>query len=189
MTDLFGQVTSTAVLSPCTECPTSDRREACTGRRHRPWRYELRRIWDPTLPLVVWVMLNPSTATADEDDPTIRRCRDFSKSWRSGGFIVVNLFALRATDPRELVHHADPVGPDNDAHLSKVAAEAGLLVCAWGAHKMVGPRVERVLARFGSGGITPRCLGTTKGGHPRHPLYVKASTPLVPYEHAGRNAA
>lgn len=162
MTDLFGQATSSAVLSDC-----------------GTYRYELRRVWDPRLPLAVWIMLNPSVADASQDDPTIRRCVAFAKVWGYGGIIVVNLFALRATDPRELASHPDPVGPDNDKHIVQAATRDGVVVCAWGAHKLTTRRADRVLAVLRAEEITPRCLGTTKAGHPRHPLYVPASTPLV----------
>src|SRR5262245_13227298 len=113
MPDLFQQ--SSAELSPC-------------GR----YRYALTRTWGDPKKVVCWVMLNPSTADADQDDPTIRRCLGFSRAWGAGGLVVVNLFALRATDPDQLRIAADPVGPDNDSHLS-TAAFGRLVVAAWGA--------------------------------------------------------
>lgn len=178
MTDLFGLELSSATLSPCVicepVCPVN-----CTDRQHRPWRYNLVRCWDPSLPKVSWIMLNPSTATADADDPTIRRCVSFAESWGYGGIVVTNLFALRATDPRELATHPDPIGPENDEYLVRESEDAAVTVCAWGAHPMSTRRSREVLTSLYAAGRTPMCLGVTKSGQPRHPLYVKASQPLA----------
>jgi hypothetical protein len=127
----------------------------------------------------VFVMLNPSTADATEDDPTIRRCLGFARSWGRTGLIVANLYALRSTDPRELWKHPDPVGPENDARLAWLARQYREIVCAWGANA----KPERV-ARFrtivrGNGGELV-CLGTTKAGSPRHPLYLARDTFVRP---------
>src|SRR3954468_18218250 len=100
------------------------------------YRYRLWRIWDDLAPVMVWVMLNPSTADADVDDPTIRKCIGFAKRHRHGGIILANLFAWRTTDPRELPRAADPVGPANDEHI-RWACRAPLLatvVAGWGSH-------------------------------------------------------
>lgn len=181
MTDLFGIELSGAALSPCALCGPV-RQIDCIDRQHRPWRYNLVRCWDPSLPRVSWIMLNPSTATAEADDPTIRRCVDFAGSWGYGGIVVTNLFALRATDPKELTKHADPIGPENDEHLVRESEYAGVTVCAWGAHPMAVRRAHEVLSSLYAAGRTPMCLGPTKSGQPRHPLYVKASQPLVELE-------
>lgn len=173
MIDLFDLTSSSAVLSPCAECPPG-RREDCGSTEHRPWRYELRRIWDPTLPLLGWLMLNPSIADAEHGDPTIRRCRGFTELWGYGGFI--------SPDPKELSSHPDPIGPDNDAHLARISTAVAELMCAWGAHPMATRRAGEVLASISMTGLVPKCLGLTKSGHPRHPLYVKASQPLVRLE-------
>jgi hypothetical protein len=183
--DLFGEVVdglqSSAVLSPCTDCPPH-LRESCRDVEHRPWRYELQRVWDHSSPLLAWIMLNPSKATAEVSDPTINRCDGFSRSWGYGGFVVGNLFALRSTDPAELTRHPDPVGPENDCHLRAIAEECRAVVCAWGAHRMVsGGRAAEVLRLIAGAGATPYCLGRTKIGRPKHPLYVKASTLLIEY--------
>jgi hypothetical protein len=128
-------------------------------------------------------MLNPSTADAEQDDPTIRRCVGFSRSWGAGALVVVNLFALRSTDPAALLTHPEPVGADNDEHLRDVALDAwrdgGRLVCAWGAHLAAPPRALEVHERVRD--MDPLCLGTTKSGAPRHPLYVKATTVPTPW--------
>lgn len=147
------------------------------------YRYRLGRLWDEG-PTDVWVMLNPSTADARVDDPTIRRCIGFSKGWDAGSLIVVNLFALRATDPAELAKHPEPVGPNNDEHLAMVAAKAqqfgGRVIAAWGAHPMAARRadaVHRVLRQQ----APVLAMGTSKAGAPRHPLYLKGNTMPRPW--------
>ena len=145
------------------------------------YRYRLWRRWKPG-PDVVWIMLNPSTADAHEDDPTIRRCIEFSRTWGFGGMDVVNLYALRATDPQDLRGHPEPEGLEN----SRAWQEAGCftdqttVVAAWGANvAMSGLSRPRVLS--GKTALGFQCLGVTVDGHPKHPLYVKANTPLVPW--------
>ena len=123
----------------------------------------------------VFVMLNPSTADANADDPTIRRCRGFAKAWECAGLLVINLYALRATDPTELGGPVDPVGPENDEHISAALYRAGLVVCAWGATPAPRKsfRVERILRLAQDAGRPLHALGTTKHGDPRHPLYLR----------------
>lgn len=132
---------------------------------------------------VVFCMLNPSTADASIDDPTIRRCRGFADRWNCAGIAVVNLYAYRATDPRELrkLDRITAVGPENDHWLRDVAAKSVGIVCAWGANAEPW-RVQEVLRIFAAAGARTYCLGTTKAGHPRHPLYVPGCQPLVPWE-------
>lgn len=156
----------------------------------RTYRYRLTR---PSLasfikpPPTLWVMLNPSTADEVRNDPTIRKCRGFQFQWAGnepgGECVVVNLFALRATDPKELRHHPDPVGPDNDEHLRRAADEVvsakGRIVVAWGADRFARQRAEQVHRLLWP--FRLECLGTTRNGSPRHPLYVPYSTPLVPW--------
>ncbi len=126
----------------------------------------------------LWCMLNPSTANAEQDDATIRRCRGFAHDWKCNGLTVVNLYALRATDPNELWKHEDPVGPDNDHHLRTIACEYGDVLCAWGANAKP-ERVKAVIAIFKEAGARMWCLGTTKHGMPKHPLYIAADTKPV----------
>jgi hypothetical protein len=142
------------------------------------YRYTLTRRWGDRAPAVVWIMLNPSTADDAVDDPTIRRCVGFTRGWGYDAITVVNLYALRATDPDILRGAADPVGPDNDHTLSAHASAAvGLKVAAWGAHPLAAGRARHLLAR----GVLPAaglaCLGVTAAGQPRHPLYVPAAQP------------
>jgi len=149
----------------------------------RAYRYVLTRTWDATAPAVTWIMLNPSTADAMKDDPTIRRCKAFARREGFGGMSVVNLFGLRATDPRTLREHPDPVGPANDWFLRLHAQAAPRAVAAWGAHGALRGRVAEVAGMLAvSPGVRLECLGVTKDGHPRHPLYVRSDAPLIPWE-------
>jgi len=144
------------------------------------YRYVLSRpsiVRFPEKGTALFCMLNPSTADATVDDPTIRRCRGFAKDWFCNGFTVVNLYALRATDPRELWKHPDPVGPANDGWLKSLAHEYGDVVCAWGANARED-RVRHVVGLFLSVGARLWHLGLTKAGAPRHPLYIRADQPL-----------
>lgn len=138
------------------------------------YRYHLWREWAPTLGRCCFVMLNPSTADGSSDDATIRRCIRFATDWGYGRLDVVNLYALRATDPRELWHADDPVGPRNYLALGGRSLEATLVVLAWG----VNARASRVAAALRE--LSPirdlHVLGLTKEGAPRHPLYVRATT-------------
>lgn len=143
------------------------------------YRYLLLRHWgDCMLPVLTWIMLNPSTADATIDDPTIRRCISFSKAWGYGGLHVVNLFALRATDPRELLQTIDPVGPENDKYVLMACRDTNI-VAAWGNHGMLLYRdiaVKHLLK-----GRSLLSLGETKNRNPKHPLYLSEKTTLIPY--------
>jgi len=143
-----------------------------------PYRYTLHRCWGPG-PSCCWVMLNPSTATEETDDATIRRCIRFSITWGYGRLVVVNLFALRSTNPAALANHADPIGEGNDQAIIVAARQAGTVVCAWGAHPSAVSRARTVVSLLR--GVDLHCLGTTKHGQPRHPLYVKGSTALATF--------
>jgi hypothetical protein len=147
----------------------------------RVYRYKLVRVWDETRACAVWIMLNPSTADAFSEDPTIKRCMTFTKNWGLGGLVVVNLFALRATDPRLLQRHPDPVGPENDRFIAEVIGPDSVVVCAWGANRMADYRHEEVMDIIAARGAKPKCLGTTRAGYPRHPLYVRGDTVLESY--------
>lgn len=144
------------------------------------YRYVLRRdIGQPSrwVKPCLFIMLNPSTADEVQDDPTIRRCIGFAEREGCTSLTVVNLFALRATDPRELKKHADPIGPLNDQRIEEMIDEhsLGIVVAAWGAHPMAKKRGMNVRAKFGPF----KCLGITKDGQPKHPLYLKADERLV----------
>ena len=141
------------------------------------YRYGLIRAWNPDISRLTWVMLNPSTADANVDDATIRRCIGFAKKWGFGGINVVNLFAYRATDPRELLRADDPVGPENVDMLRRVLAP---VVVAWGAglpkNPKVGFLVDILKESAERDGYGWWCLGRTLGGEPRHPLRLNYST-------------
>jgi hypothetical protein len=151
------------------------------------YRYRLWRSWDASRPRVAFVMLNPSTAGARRDDPTIRRCQGFARSWGFGGIEVVNLFALRATDPRLLRLADDPVGRENDRHLRSALTRSSLVVLAWGAHGSLRERAAAVRGLISR--RRPRCLGLTRSGEPRHPLYLPGDARLVPVRSGRRSAA
>jgi hypothetical protein len=143
------------------------------------YRYELRRRWSEAA-TVGWVMLNPSIADGAVDDPTIRRCVDFAQRWKFGAIVVRNLYALRATDPREIRSHPAPLGPDNLAHL-RAAGDDALTICAWGCHGALGGWGSEIRTLLVGCGANPHHLGLTTGGQPRHPLYLKASTTPTPW--------
>jgi hypothetical protein len=139
------------------------------------YRYALRRTWAPG-PQMLWVLANPSSADASSDDPTLRRCVRFARDHGCGGLAVVNLWAWRATDPRTLTTVADPVGPDNDRWITRLGRQVdGPVVLGWGVQASPA-RVASVLGLLG--GRPKHCLGHTRAGHPRHPLYVRAETRL-----------
>ena len=144
------------------------------------YRYRLGRSWSKALRPCLFVMLNPSTADAVEDDRTIRRCVTFAIRQGCGSLVVVNLFALRATDPKELKGLRDPVGPANDRHIKEAAAEGGLIILGWGTSGGLKERDREVLEILGDHGPL-WCLGHTIKGHPKHPLYLKTGTELEDY--------
>lgn len=145
------------------------------------YRYILSRRWDAGRELG-FIMLNPSTADAEVDDPTIRRCIGFAERWGYGGIAVANLFALRSTNPAALKAAPDPVGPINEEWISALVRESDLCIAAWGAHAFAGARAKKVSERFGD---QLSCLGVTKAGHPKHPLYLRADTQPVKFEPRG----
>ncbi len=144
------------------------------------YRYLLKREWDADAPQATFVMLNPSTADAECDDPTIRRCINFSRSWGYGCLEVVNLFAYRATKPQVLFQADDPIGSQNDRYLQQAIRRATLIVVTWGIHGSFLDRDEAVLTLIS--GKHLYCLGLTKAGHPRHPLWLKNSTQLTIFD-------
>ncbi len=125
--------------------------------------------------LVVWIMHNPSLADGKREDPTMRRVLSFSWDWGFQALAVVNLYAYVTPYPIDLSRAADPVGPQNDKWIRGAVAAADLVVCAWGS---LGPddASRRVIGMVSDAGILPKCLGTTAGGSPRHPLYVRKGT-------------
>lgn len=146
------------------------------------YRFWLERRWAPG-PNVCWIMLNPSTADASIDDPTIRRCIALTKREGYGAMVVVNLFAWRATKPSELATIADPIGGANHSILIDEALSAALVIAAWGAHPMARNVASATRGALRDEGIKLYRLGSlTKGGCPRHPLdrsgQLRSDTPL-----------
>lgn len=150
-----GDAASDAVYSPC-----------------EGYRYLLTRIWVPDAPRALFIMLNPSTATEAQNDPTVERCERRARALGYGGFRVCNIFAWRATDPRALRQVADPVGALNDAAILGSVGWGARIICAWGAHGALLDRGRAVEGALRATGHDLWHLGLTKAGAPRHPLYL-----------------
>jgi hypothetical protein len=135
------------------------------------YRYLLTRVWSPG-PKVMFVMLNPSTATEVQNDPTVERCERRARVLGFGAFRVTNIFAFRATDPKVMRAADDPVGPGNDAAIRDSLHWADQVICAWGNHGVLGARGAAVEAMLRQSGLPLFHLGLTGQGQPRHPLYV-----------------
>jgi hypothetical protein len=148
------------------------------------YRYALARGWDKSLPRLGWVMLNPSIADADVDDPTIRKCIGFAKHFGYGAIHVVNIYPLRSTDPRGL--RADDWDTQESRDINflawkQVASACNTVIAAWGAHD-VHPMEEAAASAF----LNLECLGRSKDGHPRHPLMLAYETAIESYARNGR---
>lgn len=136
------------------------------------YRYSLTRVWDETGARALFIMLNPSTATEVQNDPTVERCERRARALGFGAFRVLNIFAWRATDPRDMRAAADPIGPLNDAAILDSLDWADSVICAWGAHGAFLGRGREVEALLRASGADLKHLGLSKDGHPRHPLYI-----------------
>jgi len=150
-----GDAPSTAIYSDCER-----------------YRYSLTRVWDEAGTRVNFVMLNPSTATEVQNDPTVERCERRARTLGYGSFAVTNIFAWRDTDPRAMRAAADPVGPGNDAAILDRATWAQDVIAAWGTH---GAHLDRGTAVHNLLRQVDRPLfhlGLSKAGHPKHPLYL-----------------
>ena len=152
----------------------------------RAHRYALSRQWNSEKPVATFVGLNPSTADETEDDPTIRRCIGFAKSWDYGGIQMVNLFSIRATDPKAMLADCDPIGPLADYWIAEAFRRSDLIVACWGANGGHLNRDKDVACIFTGYRLTIRpanmyCFGLTKGGHPKHPLYLSKAATLEIY--------
>lgn len=149
------------------------------------YRYRLTRWLGLQAPLATFIMLNPSTADAEQDDPTIRRCIGFARAMGCGRLAVANLFAFRATKPEDMRLARDPVGPENDEFIDRLARETaetgGKLICAWGAHGKFKDRDRAVMAILAASAVEPMSLGETAEYLPRHPLYLRGDCKPLPY--------
>lgn len=164
---MIDDIRRTAVISAC-------------GR----FRYRLGRRWDSTRPLLVFCMLNPSRANAEVDDPSATRCMRFAAHHGFGGIDIVNLFAYRATDPKDLAAAGFLVGEQNDEAIRDAAAGGKVVCLAWGAHAShptVAARADAVLDLLRQRHAQLRALRFTVDGHPQHPLYLPSGLPLQPY--------
>ena len=163
-----GAVIASSVLSDCEK-----------------YRYSLTRVWDDNKPRVLFIMLNPSTADAEKDDPTIRRCMGFAKDWGYGGIYVVNLFALRATNPKDLLKAPFVVGVENEKWFRRMSALAHLVVCAWGNGAIVDKlqkRLDHTWKPLSWVSKPLHYIELSNDGTPKHPLYLPKHLTLKPYE-------
>jgi hypothetical protein len=136
------------------------------------YRYLLTRVWDPAGRKALFIMLNPSTATEVQNDPTVERCERRARALGFGAFRVTNIFAWRDTDPRKMRAAADPVGPENDAAILDSCPWADQIIAAWGTHGAHLGRGPAVAALLKGTGRPVHHLGLSKEGHPKHPLYI-----------------
>ncbi|WP_372884101.1 DUF1643 domain-containing protein [Shimia sp.] len=136
------------------------------------YRYALTRVWDPEGRRATFIMLNPSQATEVQNDPTIERCERRARALGFGGFCAVNIFALRETDPQKMRRHKAPEGPENDQAIRRACHWADVIIAGWGAHGAHLGRGAAMREVLRATGREVHCLGLTKAGHPRHPLYI-----------------
>lgn len=154
-THIKGDAPSTAVYSDCER-----------------YRYMLTRVWEPEGRKALFIMLNPSTATEVQNDPTVERCERRARALGFGAFRVLNIFAWRDTDPKKMRAAAEPVGDENDAAIRESLPWADQIIAAWGTHGEHLGRGEAVADMLHSSGHTIYHLGLSKAGHPKHPLYI-----------------
>lgn len=149
----------------------------------RYYRYVLWRGWNPSLPSVAFCGLNPSTATEDKDDPTIRKCQTLARAWGFGRLVMVNAFAWRSTDPHGLLDAEEPTGPDNDLAIAEAARNTSRFVMAWGAfhdlRELLAPRATVLRRLVHENAREYGHLGANKDGSPKHPLYLANATAFV----------
>jgi len=145
------------------------------------YRYILERIWDPIEKRILFIMLNPSTADAKKNDPTVKRCCDFAKKWGYGSIVVCNLFAYRSTNPAALVTVENPIGPENMEYIRKAMGSSDTIVAAWGNNVLPNFYISTVHQVTEMGNVLGKdiwCLDTNENGQPVHPLYQKGDIDL-----------
>lgn len=153
---------SSAVFSPC-----------------RKYRYTLKRVWDKSKPMVMFIGLNPSTANETKSDNTVTRCVNFAASWGFGGMYMMNLFAYVSTNPDELITSGEPID-ENNFYLYQIAAECQTIIFAWGASfKQHQNRMNKVKKMFPGA----YCIKISKTGEPCHPLYMNSKLKPIPYKY------
>lgn len=150
------------------------------------YRYTLEHRWDEDIPsyartTAAWLLLNPSTADTSSLDPTLRRAKGFSRSWGYGGMVVINLYAFRATLPKDMMAALDPIGPLNDTYIERVTtrADVKVVVAGWGTHGGHLNRAAQVIEMLKERSLT--ALKLNQDGSPSHPLYLKATLAPSPY--------
>ncbi len=156
--------------------------EAATFSPCRKYRYTLWRKWDDDWQtnFCMFIGLNPSTADEVQDDPTIRRCIGFAKNWGYSALCMTNIFAYRATDPKDMKSAEDPIGVDNDHYLIECATKARCVIAAWGNHGVFKNRSNQVSSMISM--ISPLlCLRVTASGMPSHPLYLPQTLEPIPF--------
>jgi hypothetical protein len=161
-----GDAASTAVYSDCER-----------------YRYLLTRTWAPG-PKALFIMLNPSTATEFQNDPTVERCERRARALGFGAFRVTNIFAFRATDPKVMRAQADPIGPENDKAILQSVPWADQVICAWGSHGEHLSRGPAIITLLRQSGKPLFHLGLTQSGAPKHPLYIGYTTQPMLWDHA-----
>ena len=146
------------------------------------YRYQLTRSWSNKRigknRTVAFIGLNPSIADAEFDDPTIKRCIAFAESWQFKKLFMINLFAFISTDPDQLTHEADPVGPENDRFIKSTCAQSAKLIACWGNHGAIGNRSDVVCQTISR---RLHCIRINKSGEPAHPLYLPATLTPIKY--------
>jgi hypothetical protein len=157
--------------------------KAIFGGPNDCYRYRLERVWDSSLKSIMFLMMNPSTATEQWDDPTLAKVRKFATQWGYGRLLVGNSMAYRCTNQARLLEVEDPTGPENLAHLMAMAAESDKVVVAFGRPKIKalqshGPKIAQTMM---DRGIRLSSLKTSADGNPWHPLYIKGSAELKPW--------
>ena len=153
-------IKKSAVFSPC-----------------RTYRYTLTRTWELNQKSVLFIGLNPSTADENNDDPTIRRCIHYATKWGFGGLVMVNLFAFRATLPKNLMKTSFPVGEDNNLFIINAHKKTKMVLAVWGNNGNFLNRDQEVLELISN----PMCLNINKSGQPAHPLYQKIEATPKPF--------
>lgn len=148
------------------------------------YRYQLSRVWDMELPAVCFIMLNPSTADAEKDDNTIKRCIEFARSWGFGSLYVVNLYAYRSRYPQGMLAVHDPKGPDNLKYITSITEKCEKVICAWGNASIVS-RLEKLYPGYlplkSISAMKLHYLALANDGTPKHPLYLKSTLKPIKY--------
>lgn len=153
----------------------------CEFSPNRLHRYTLWRNWGNLRGnYVQFIGLNPSTADETQDDPTVRRCINYAKSWGYDGMCMTNAFAYRATDPYDMYDFQEPIGERNDEFLRAVSQGTNLVIACWGVHGSHLGRDRQVIELF-KGEQSLHCLGLTKDGCPKHPLYLRKDLKPIPF--------